>query len=637
MSTHTPPELWSLDEIVRFLDDEDADAKYFVQIPKFQRSIVWKEDQITRLVDSIYKGFPVGSLLAYKTNNPRGKRIVLHLVDGLQRSNAIRRFMSEPLKYAPIHELVPQSFIETCAEAIFGEVSDKGIAKVFSDLKSWFNEVKVLKKSREFSFPALAKAISAGDKEAQARLNALNNETFFGEEMLASVLDALSEVNEFKLPVNIYAGPIDNVPTIFERINSQGAQLSKYEILAASWSNTRTKIDNPDVVTAINAKYQRMIDEGGYEIEGFEDGAGVDVAREYNLYEYLFGLGKVLAKQFPTLFHSPDQADENSPVAFQIFTVAHKLPVAKMGRLAEVVKKSPAGYLDIAAAERAIIEAARVAENALHKHLSFKLNQQEVGASGIKQNQAISYITSYLANCYDENFMPLDDSRHRSDAIGKNIPGHFLIDLLRGTWSGHGDTTLFDRTWERVVVDQDGQGDDVLEIWPAKHYVNPVSEVSLRDAFKTWHTEQLDKKQEKRVAYPKDFKPVLKFIYGPLVSHFDSLDGEFELEHVYPVAVLKKIIADSHLEGLAMGAIGNLMLLPKDINRIKGATLLGDYLLENPNTTPREVNKLQSYLLGPDLTEVCKDTKIDEASFKAFCEARADKMMDHLVNYINLD
>jgi len=42
-------------------------AKGNVKIPVFQREYVWLDDQIMSLLDSIYKGFPVGSLLLWST------------------------------------------------------------------------------------------------------------------------------------------------------------------------------------------------------------------------------------------------------------------------------------------------------------------------------------------------------------------------------------------------------------------------------------------------------------------------------------------------------------------------------------------------------------------------------------------
>ena len=39
-----------------------------LMIPSIQRDYVWSRSQIPRLIDSLYKGYPIGSLLIWETN-----------------------------------------------------------------------------------------------------------------------------------------------------------------------------------------------------------------------------------------------------------------------------------------------------------------------------------------------------------------------------------------------------------------------------------------------------------------------------------------------------------------------------------------------------------------------------------------
>ncbi|RAP26722.1 hypothetical protein C2W64_01438 [Brevibacillus laterosporus] len=38
-----------------------------IRIPAFQRGFVWSPEQVALLLDSIYKGFPIGSVLLWRT------------------------------------------------------------------------------------------------------------------------------------------------------------------------------------------------------------------------------------------------------------------------------------------------------------------------------------------------------------------------------------------------------------------------------------------------------------------------------------------------------------------------------------------------------------------------------------------
>jgi uncharacterized protein with ParB-like and HNH nuclease domain len=39
-----------------------------IRIPAFQRNFVWEPDQVAFLLDSIYKGFPIGTIILWKTD-----------------------------------------------------------------------------------------------------------------------------------------------------------------------------------------------------------------------------------------------------------------------------------------------------------------------------------------------------------------------------------------------------------------------------------------------------------------------------------------------------------------------------------------------------------------------------------------
>jgi hypothetical protein len=632
--SNTDPMVWSLEDITQSIDEGSTTSRYFVQIPKFQRSIVWTDNQIKKLVDSIYQGYPIGSLLAYQTDQSRKNKIVIQLVDGLQRVTAISRFMSAPLKYAPIEALVSSEILELCSTNLFGSADEKNRGFTEQRFRAWFDNTTELKYGDNFNFNSLARHLAQADDEGLAKLVTLNAKTGFGDALLGKVLEDQKNARNYKVPINVYAGPIENVPTIFERINSQGAKLSKYEILAASWSHTSVDVNNVKVVNAIAEKYRVMI-ANGYEVEGFDEDS-VETS-DYNLYEYLFGLGKVLAKEFPTLFHSSDSADDDSPVAFQIFTVALQLPVAKMGDLPKRMPRLDSDVIDVDRIETAVLQACKLAESSLSQYLSLTLNEQVVGPSGVSQNQAISLVTTILANCFDDRFNGFEEKLAQS--IAANFPAHFLLDTLRNSWGNAGDSTLFERTWTEI---ENAEPKDKLKranFKPSAHYLKSVESDALRTAFGMWHDTQLEARQKERARYSKDMKPVLKFIYSTLVSSQEDKGIKFELEHVYPVAVLKKLIIKSKVDGLPLGAIGNLMLLPKDINRIKKENLLGDYLFgsDNPKVSEHELGQLQKFLITPKLEDVSINSGITPQKFYAFCELRANAMVEHLIKVLKLN
>ncbi|EGK8022651.1 DUF262 domain-containing protein [Campylobacter lari] len=76
----------------------------FYQIPKFQRDFVWKKEQVAKLIDSLIKGFPIGSFILWKTkerlrslkkignyflNDIKEGDFVLYVLDGQQRMTSL--------------------------------------------------------------------------------------------------------------------------------------------------------------------------------------------------------------------------------------------------------------------------------------------------------------------------------------------------------------------------------------------------------------------------------------------------------------------------------------------------------------------------------------------------------------------
>ena len=62
-----------------------------IQIPTYQRGIVWTESMQKSLVDSLRKQYPFGSLTIYVYN--KDKKLI---IDGLQRCTALIRFIDDP-------------------------------------------------------------------------------------------------------------------------------------------------------------------------------------------------------------------------------------------------------------------------------------------------------------------------------------------------------------------------------------------------------------------------------------------------------------------------------------------------------------------------------------------------------------
>lgn len=98
---------YSIPELVRMA------AEGSIRIPTFQRSFVWDASDVRRLFDSIYRGFPIGTILLWRNEGPAGhvslgpiKLVVprrtdaLWVVDGQQRITSLFGALSPTTKNA---------------------------------------------------------------------------------------------------------------------------------------------------------------------------------------------------------------------------------------------------------------------------------------------------------------------------------------------------------------------------------------------------------------------------------------------------------------------------------------------------------------------------------------------------------
>jgi hypothetical protein len=92
-----------------------------IRVPEFQRGLKWGSDQVVHLFDSIYRGYPIGSLLLSRRRAEAGQVVLGPLVidapeapgarwvvDGQQRLVALAASFGRPHPYpkTPIDQLV---------------------------------------------------------------------------------------------------------------------------------------------------------------------------------------------------------------------------------------------------------------------------------------------------------------------------------------------------------------------------------------------------------------------------------------------------------------------------------------------------------------------------------------------------
>jgi len=222
--------------IATILDQIDLGS---IALPEFQRGYVWNRDQVRSLMQSLYRRYPIGSLLVWVTESQsatiRGDDfpapgVVKLLLDGQQRMTSL---------YGIIRGRPPR-FFEGNAQAFTGlyfhledEVFEFYMPLKMKDNPLWINVTELMQTGVGKFIGQLFKI-----SELAPRLD-----TYIQR------LNAVEGIKEIDLHVEEVTGEdktVDVVVDIFNRVNSGGTKLSKGDLalakICAQWPPAREEM-----------------------------------------------------------------------------------------------------------------------------------------------------------------------------------------------------------------------------------------------------------------------------------------------------------------------------------------------------------------------------------------------------------
>lgn len=201
-----------------------------IRIPAFQREFVWEMDRVAYLMDSIYKGFPFGSLLFWQTRTklqierqlgpfelpaPQADYPIFYVLDGQQRITSVFAVFQSELEANPGYEWLEIYFDLKANESaqetqFFALAPEDVIAERHFPLKSLFRSVDYRKATALFEDPKTIERID----------------------------DLQQRFKEATIPVQVLnTEDRTQVAIVFERVNRLGVKLDTLQLLAAwTWN-----------------------------------------------------------------------------------------------------------------------------------------------------------------------------------------------------------------------------------------------------------------------------------------------------------------------------------------------------------------------------------------------------------------
>jgi hypothetical protein len=209
-----------------------------IAIPEVQRPFVWDNSKVRDLLDSLYKGYPIGYVITWQNPNVRlkdgklseGKKI---LIDGQQRITALRA--------AVLGEyVVNKEYDKVRIKIAFNPISESFEVQnpaILKD-KTWIPDIsEVLNSASNYQIIKKYKELNPENDENHIEKNISNLFSIHNKQI--GTIDLAHDLD------------IETVTEIFIRINSQGVVLSQADF-AMSKIASNEKLEGPNLRKAID-------------------------------------------------------------------------------------------------------------------------------------------------------------------------------------------------------------------------------------------------------------------------------------------------------------------------------------------------------------------------------------------------
>jgi hypothetical protein len=201
-----------------------------IRVPRFQRAFVWKQPDLSALLDSVLRGFPIGSILVWDTDeniestprigpveiSPRPDGMVGYLLDGQQRVSTL----AGTLRLTDDMDFI----VDQIDWRVYYDLDDQ----VFIDHR------KLTKGSALRCFPVRSLLNTAEFFEACRQIQRKVDDEHRAQRWLDEADRLSSAFRDYQLPlIHIREADLESAVTVFARLNRTGRKMAADELVSA--------------------------------------------------------------------------------------------------------------------------------------------------------------------------------------------------------------------------------------------------------------------------------------------------------------------------------------------------------------------------------------------------------------------
>lgn len=506
-----------------------------VRLPKYQRNIVWKREQRISLIDTIRKGYPFGTILLYK-NKER-----YEIIDGLQRYFTITDFIKNRKNYYKddflknIIDRLEMDFFIRNKRAITGDEKQQFIDEIWETFQCCQNSYKYADSLKS---------------RLEKQLIVFSDDLYGLCKYVFSEFDNDLNVKTIELPILIYEGKADDLPEIFEKINTTGTKLTRFDTFSAMWNKYTYEITDVEILKEVEKRYESIIENSGLEIEGYEPGS-ITSSKRINLYEYCWAFSKIIENRFNKLIN----AKSEGTIGFYLLAACIKKSTINM----EIRLPGFFGWYDnpeypefinkaFGKIKECIIKCIEIVEEILNQNFKYG----NINGFNYNEYQFVTIVATLFNLQYsltskdlgDGNFdLIIKDIRSKNTSklqdFIKYMPKIYLYEQIKNVWTGNFSTRI---------------NDVLTKPMENNPYLNKITKEQMAQAIKDWQRKEDEK--EKSLKVSSRTKLFLSYIFTKKVVLRGAED--FIIAPIIPTKRLKEVLISGNFSNL-----GNISIYPK--------------------------------------------------------------------------